>query len=71
MPSFALSYVQYAPQALEGGVSRHAIGYLDEESSACGWPILLKGQSAKGLASKASEYTSVELALSPLTYTAH
>ena len=52
MPSFALVYVQYAPQALEGGESRHALGNLDARSSACGWPIWLKGQSAKGLASK-------------------
>ena len=39
--------------------------HLDAKSSACGWPIWLKGQSAKGLASTVSRYTSVELALHP------
>ena len=39
--------------------------HLDQVSSACGWPIWLKGQSAKGLASTVSKYTSVELALHP------
>ena len=42
---------------------RHS--HLEHVSSACGWPIWLKGQSAKGLAFIVSKYTSVELALHP------
>ena len=38
----------------QGGLCRH----LDVNSSACGWPIWLKGQSAKGLASKRSILSS-------------